>query len=269
MKIKFLAAIMALFALLLAEANIYKTKMGSTDVFVISVAKREVNSSVLLPKTPEEQEIIGQYKTPSNEQNVMLIKAPNYTLLIDTGLESSVPVLESALKDAGVSFADITHVLITHGHGDHVGGILDSNGNNRFPNAILLVDSKEYDFWNSSANDTARNAFTSFGKRIVFLEHNTNLFPQGTLHISTEPAYGHTPGHSIVRLSFEGQHIVFWADLLHNFEVQTRAPQISVTYDNNKEQAAATRARLLAQFRKDKTPVVGAHVPFTTPIVLE
>lgn len=262
--VAFLLLLGAVFA-----AEVYQTKMGSADVFVISLTTREINPSILLPQTDEEKELIATSRTFANQHNIVLVKAPNYILLVDTGFASTTLALEEVLQSLDVRFEDITHVLITHGHGDHVGAIVDEAGNNRFSNATLLLDQKEYDFWAQSPNDTARNAFESFGNKRVFVQHNMNLFPQSTLQISTSPAYGHTPGHLIVKFAFKEQNLVFFADILHNFAVQTKAPQISTTYDTDKLQAAQTRMRLLEQFRTQKIPVVGTHVPFVEPIVLE
>lgn len=204
-----------------------------------------------------------------NEHNIVLVKAPNYNLLVDTGFASTTTALQNALKELGLEFGDITHVLITHGHGDHVGAILNAKGENNFPNATLMLDKKEYDFWAKSSNDTARKAFESFGERRVFIEHHINLFPQSTLQITASPAYGHTAGHITVKFAYKDDSFIFFADLLHNFAVQTRAPQIATTYDHDGALAARTRARLLDEYKREKIPVVGTHVPFVQPIVLD
>ena len=258
-----------LFGCLWAEVAMYHTKMGSAEVIVLSLTKRDINTSILLPQTDEEKEIIYQYRTPFNEHNIVLVKAPNYHLLVDTGFASTTAVLQSALRDVGLQFSDITHILITHGHGDHIGAILNEKGESNFPNATLMIDKKEYDFWAKSSNDTARKAFESFGERRVFIEHNINLFPQSTLQIIASPAYGHTQGHITVQFTYKDDSFIFFADLLHNFAVQTHAPWISTTYDHDGVLAARTRARLLDTYKREKIPVVGTHVPFVQPIVLD
>ncbi|MDE7173341.1 MAG: MBL fold metallo-hydrolase, partial [Helicobacter sp.] len=212
--------------------EMYHAKMGSAEVVVLSLTRRDINTSILLPQNDAEKNIIYQYRTPFNEHNIVLVKAPNYNLLVDTGFASTTTALQSALKELGLQFGDITHVLITHGHGDHVGAILNEKGENNFPNATLMLDKKEYDFWAKSSNDTARKAFESFGDKRVFIEHNINLFPQSTLQIVASPAYGHTAGHITVQFTHKDDTFIFFADLLHNFAVQTHGPQISTTYDH-------------------------------------
>ena len=252
-----------------AEVEMYHAKMGSSEVIVLSLTKRDINTSILLPQTDTEKSLIHQYRVPINEHNIVLVKAPNYNLLVDTGFASTTAVLQGALRELGLQFDDITHILITHGHGDHVGAILNERGENNFPNATLMIDKKEYDFWAKSDNDTARKAFESFGERRIFIEHNIDLFPQSTLRVSASPAYGHTPGHITVRFTYKDDTFVFFADLLHNFAVQTHAPQISTTYDHDGALAARTRTRLLNTYKQENIPVVGTHVPFVQPIVLE
>ena len=50
-----------------------------------------------------------------------------------------IVVSKGALRELGLQFDDITHILITHGHGDHVGAILNERGENNFPNATLMI----------------------------------------------------------------------------------------------------------------------------------
>jgi glyoxylase-like metal-dependent hydrolase (beta-lactamase superfamily II) len=54
-----------------------------------------------------------------------LVQVDDWTVLIDTGSgsESSNQNLESGLAKAGVEFTDLTHILLTHGHIDHYGGL--------------------------------------------------------------------------------------------------------------------------------------------------
>jgi len=56
---------------------------------------------------------------------VYLVVQDDWRVLIDcgSGSERSNASLETGLMQAGVSFQDLTHILITHGHIDHFGGL--------------------------------------------------------------------------------------------------------------------------------------------------
>lgn len=49
-------------------------------------------------------------------------------VLIDTGGDEEAPELEAELEARGLSHGDIAAILITHGHGDHVGGLAAFDG---------------------------------------------------------------------------------------------------------------------------------------------
>lgn len=62
----------------------------------------------------------------TNSCNIFLLKGPN--ILIDTGLEKDKAYLEKSLKELDLTPNDISKVLFTHGHVDHIGGaVLFSN----------------------------------------------------------------------------------------------------------------------------------------------
>ena len=43
--------------------------------------------------------------------------------LVDAGMDPDAGAIRSALKDRGADPRDVTHIFITHAHGDHIGGI--------------------------------------------------------------------------------------------------------------------------------------------------
>jgi glyoxylase-like metal-dependent hydrolase (beta-lactamase superfamily II) len=61
-------------------------------------------------------------------------------VLVETGSQSSVPALLSALADLGVGAGDLAGIAVTHIHLDHAGGV--GNVADAFPNATVYVHEK-------------------------------------------------------------------------------------------------------------------------------
>lgn len=243
-------------------ADSYHTKIADTDLYVISVAKREPPTAKLIAYDDKSGELIKNTKTRANEHNVMLLKGANFTALIDTGFTDTIDVLRDKLNKIGVKFDDITHVIVTHAHFDHVGGVLGASGERNFKNAVMMIDKTEYDFWLNSDNERVKNALKSFEK-VEFFEREKPLF-DAKAKIWAISAYGHTPGHNMIGVEDGSNRLVFVADLLHVYDVQIADPMIAVAFDNDKNEAV--KARL--EVKDGKTLVIGTHVPFSKPILL-
>ena len=77
--------------------------------------------------------------------NVLLVRMPGHLVLLDAGLgPKDHGALPASLAMAGVRPSQITDVLITHGHLDHVGGLLDASGRPAFPRAVIRMSSREW-----------------------------------------------------------------------------------------------------------------------------
>lgn len=100
-----------------------------------------------------------------------------------------------------------------------------------------------------------------------FFDHKKPLF-DGALKIMAIPAYGHTPGHNMISFESDNDKIIFIADLLHVLAVQEVEPSISITYDVDPVQAAKTREKVLDGLEDETTKIVGAHMPYKSPITL-
>ncbi|STQ86124.1 MBL fold metallo-hydrolase [Helicobacter muridarum] len=240
----------------------YHTNIADTEVFIISLQKSNPPVAKLITKDVS----IKNQEYPQNEHNIMLIKQDGVIALIDTGFQHTIETLRQKLSEQDVKFEDITHILITHGHKDHLGGILNKDGKTNFPNATLIIDKNEYDFWTKSKDEFAKKSLQSFGKNIKFLESNKSIFDSKAI-IKPIPAYGHTPGHTLYSIEDDKRKIVFLGDIIHVYDVQMKCPKIAIEYDINKKEAVKTRLRLFKELKG--VEVIGVHMPFSKPIVFK
>lgn len=78
----------------------------------------------------------------------LLVKDGDRTVLIDAGAGAAfgdkAGKLGSSLAEAGIDPATITDVLISHGHPDHVGGLVTADGALTYPNATIRMSEAEW-----------------------------------------------------------------------------------------------------------------------------
>ena len=83
--------------------------------------------------------------------NVMVVKSKDRLILLDTGLGvfagPTQGWLLKSLPEAGFKFSDFTDVILSHGHTDHIGGLVNKQDNLIFSNATIYIAKPEYDFW--------------------------------------------------------------------------------------------------------------------------
>lgn len=267
----------------LTSQNIYKKEFGDVSVFVISLGNFDAPFDKLIASNDKQSAFLQTMANDKgiNHQNVVLLKGENFIALIDTGFTHTQDTLIKQLQKVGISHQDITHIIISHAHPDHIGGILPhstkikkaNKGTNIFPNAKLLIDEIEYNFWIKSNNELAKNSLHSFGENKEFFSHSAPILTTKQTKIGTIKAYGHTPGHTIFSIESAGEKLIFISDLVHYFKIQNANPAIAIQYDNDKAQAVATREALWKKFKKDKAYknalFVGAHFPTFRPIELK
>ena len=78
-----------------------------------------------------------------------------------------------------------------------------------------------------------------------------------------EPAPGHSPGHVMVHVKSGAMHVILAGDVLHH-PIQLAEPDLQVGFDEDPEEALATRRRLVHTYADTNTIILPAHFPTPT-----
>jgi len=184
-----------------------------------------------------------------------LVNTGEALVLFDTGLDAAG--ITAALTAAGYTPDQVDIVVLTHMHGDHIGG-LSGDGGVTFPNARYVTGTTEYDHWAAAGDDTFD------AKMRPLAEQTTMIAPGGTAAsgITAVEAFGHTPGHMAYMLESGGKSLLIAADFANHPVFSLEQPDWEVKFDMDKPAAAATRRKLLDMLAADATPFIGYHMPF-------
>jgi glyoxylase-like metal-dependent hydrolase (beta-lactamase superfamily II) len=233
------------------------------EVTTLPESQGEGNKSVLIGATPEMLQKYAPQGTFPNGTNAFFVKTPDMNILVDAGYGRN---LFTHLQSIGIAPEQIDVVLLTHMHGDHIGGML-RDGKPSFPNARLYIAQPEHDYWMDAANSRgqqARDVIAAYKNKLQLFQPAASAQNAATLvsGIKGIAAYGHTPGHTAFLVESDNSKLLIWGDLTHAMAVQMPYPQVAVTYDVNPEDAIAYRKKLLEYVEKNKLPVAGMHIAF-------
>jgi glyoxylase-like metal-dependent hydrolase (beta-lactamase superfamily II) len=197
-----------------------------------------------------------------------LVRAGSRVVLVDAGLGPRLQdlpdgmrlvggQLPTGLRAAGVSPADVTDVVCTHLHSDHVGWLFDGPG---FPGATIWFGAADWDYFVAGPGelpDHVRAGFRAVARsRLRPLERDTAIAPGLTARLTP----GHTPGHLCVAVASGGDRALLLGDAM-TAPVQLDEPGWHSFGDVDPDQADHTRERLWRELEDGRTIGVGAHFP--------
>jgi glyoxylase-like metal-dependent hydrolase (beta-lactamase superfamily II) len=203
--------------------------------------------------------------------NILMLETDGKRVLIDAGLGFVSPddpaYLLERLAAENIAPGSIDLIILTHFHRDHIGGLLDKDGNAAFPNARLITPKIEYHHWMSAESlanmDAGRAAllqkiFAPWQDRLTLWEggQDSEVVPG----VRLVPAPGHTPGHHAVLIASGGETLLHLVDAAHT-PLQVAAPEVSPNFDFDKASAAQTRRDLIAQALAGNWRVMAYHFP--------
>ncbi|NIY71079.1 MBL fold metallo-hydrolase [Marivivens donghaensis] len=203
--------------------------------------------------------------------NVTLLRDGENTVLIDVGsgmnFQPSAGRLVDSLDTLGVAPEDVTHVLFTHAHPDHLWGVLDDFDEPVFYNARHMIGRAERDYWldpeTVNTIGEERMAFAAGALRYLNAVE-MDVFEDGDDVLSGLQAVG-TPGHTPGHMAFAvngSDPLVIVGDSIGNHHVAFEQPQWELGSDQDGELGAATRTALLDRLNADKAMLIGFHFPF-------
>ena len=271
------------FAMSVTHSLFAQQRLGGGIVIPVAGQARTMDASTFPSAAPE---VIKRHMpeggAPASTSSFALLVPPfgeekRQIILFDAGLgdETWIKSLDLAFSIGNGSPEDVTLILLTHMHGDHIGGLMNGDVR-RFPKAKLLCSEPEYEHWlpKNAEPRTPQIArikaaygedFTTFNFDDIVFERAESM-----VKIKALDAAGHTPGHTVFLVEHgfntgdQGvieQKTLIIGDLLHAAALQFPAPEVCARFDMDIPKSIASRKRILDLAAQEKTWVRGMHFP--------
>jgi len=195
-------------------------------------------------------------------------------VLFDTGNGPGAPATAGRLADnlaaAGHGRDEVSAIVISHFHADHIGGLLDAEGGPAFPRARILVPEPEWAYWTDEASRAAapeaqHRIFDLTARVFGVLGDRTDRFAWGEEilpGIAAVQADGHTPGHTAFDIRSEGDRMLYVGDITNNPLIFARNPDWQAAFDILPDRAVETRRHLLDMAAEERVHLFFFHAPF-------
>ena len=178
-------------------------------------------------------------------------------VLFDTGLAAEGTL--AALTAAGYTPDQVDVVVLTHMHGDHIGGLMGADGTTpTFANARYVTGSVEHNHWSGAANEGFDKNVRPLNEKTTFLDDAGSVVSG----ITGMAAFGHSPGHMVYQVDSDGQRLMITADTANHYVWSLQKPDWEVRFDADKPAAAAVRRQVFGMIAADRIPFIGYHMPF-------
>lgn len=192
----------------------------------------------------------------------LLVRDGDRVVLIDTGAGGQMGTegkLLASLRAAGVEPGQVTDVLISHAHGDHVGGLATKDGALIFPNAVIRMSAEEWEYAKAGAAEAgAGPLLAAITPKVETFEAGAQVTPS----IRAVALAGHTPGHSGYEIVSGEDRLLYVGDAVHSSLISVQRPELVNAWDSDSAAAIRTRQGLLERGASGRQRIYGVHFPF-------
>lgn len=207
------------------------------------------------------------------ECNLALYRDGENTVLFDVGsgpdFMPTAGTISDSLSALDMSPEDITHVVFTHAHPDHIWGLLDEFDEPLFLNATYMMGRIEWDYWwNPDTVNTIGEARAAFAvgakRRMEAITDTVQLFDDGQEilpGIAAVLSPGHTPGHMSFEVRGCSEAAMVLGDAIGNHHVAFRKPEWQSGSDQDPLTAIESRKMLFDRIISEKMTIAGFHLP--------
>ena len=192
-----------------------------------------------------------------------LVRSGDRVILVDAGLGPfdrdgyKGGQLPESLAALGVRPEDVTDVLLTHLHFDHVGWVTQK-GVVVFPNATYRCHAGDWDHFVTAADADAGavRKLSPLESRLETFKGDTTVAPG----VDVRDAPGHTPGSTIAVVSSGTARALLIGDVVH-CPIELTEPDWQAIFDLDPALAQRTREALARELEGTDIPVAAAHFP--------
>ncbi len=252
--------------------GVYNFQLGDWTMSVIKDANIAPDATVFgANQDPEtvyalfrDAQLLNDDNTVPVLVDILVARSADQVILFDAGLGAGGPGgrLASSLSVLGLSTDDVTHIVNTHWHFDHITGI-SNEGVLTYPNAAVLVSQPEYDFLQAAPDELSADPLSRLqpamdADQLSFYGDEDEVV-SGVMAMA---AYGHTPGHMAMMLESNGERLLNMVDSTLNVFATLPNPTWESAFDADGPTAVETRLRILGMAADEKIKVFGYHFPF-------
>lgn len=189
--------------------------------------------------------------------DALLVRTGGRVLLLDTGYGAkNKGTLIASLAKAGVQPGDVTDILLTHSHGDHIAGMVTADGKLAFPGATVRMAKAEWDWMQTQ--DGAKPVAAIVAPKVKTFTPGDLIAPG----VNSVAIKGHTPGHVGYEIRSGKAKLLDIGDTAHSSVVSLAEPGWAMGFDGDKAVGAATRIATLKRLAASGEFVFAPHFPY-------
>jgi glyoxylase-like metal-dependent hydrolase (beta-lactamase superfamily II) len=269
------------------DSRYYRFNVGLFECVAISDGNLNYSVQSFFANAPlkQVQAALCEHGFPSTQitspYTCLFINTGHHQVLIDTGagnlgasaatifpnLDHATSVtgtLVANMRAAGVEPDDVSSVIITHAHPDHIGGTLDQEGRLVFANAHYFISALEWDYWTSDAAAGSAIPMAQLIRRnLEAVRARVTLIADGSeivsgIHAIATP--GHTIGHLAVSVASAEKYLLHVSDAALN-PLHLEYPAWMPIFDVAPEQAVISKQRIFDHAAEQQALVFAHHFP--------